>query len=75
MNVNQLMAKLRAEQKAGHGKCEVHMLAHDNIMGETQGEVQSVIHFEKDDNEEDGYAGRDDSMYASIPREVVYLHA
>ena len=72
MTVNQLMAKLRTEQKAGNGKLDVHMLAHDNCLGETQGTVSSVSYFEKSD--EDDCGGMDKYLYKLLPDEVVYLH-
>lgn len=71
MNVNQLMAKLRTMQKEGHGKVEVHMLAHDNYIGESQGQVMSVSHYEKDNDDRD-HADRD--LYDLTPEEMVYLH-
>ena len=72
MTVNQLMAKLKTEQRNGNGKLEVHMLAHDNVHGESQGTVWSVSHFEKSDK--DHMAGLDEYLYKLLPNEVVYLH-
>ncbi len=71
MNVNQLMARLRTLQKQGHGKIEVHMLAHDNSQGETQGEVCSVSYYEK---EEYHRVAADEPLFDSTPDEMIYLH-
>ena len=68
MTVNQLMVKLRREQSEGNGKLKVHFLAHDNSLGETQGEINSVFHYEKQDD----FIG-DESLYESLPSEIVYL--
>lgn len=68
MTVNQLMAKLRSLQKQGYGKVPVHMLAHDNRLGETQGEVEKVFHY---DRSEDDYCCADpDSTQVS---EAIYI--
>ena len=72
MTVDQLMAKLKTEQKRGNGKLEVHMLAHDNCAGETQGTVSSVSHFEKSGIDLNG--GCDELLYSYLPDEVIYLH-
>ena len=74
MTVNKLIAKLRHEQKAGNGKLEVHILAHDNCLGETQGRVSSVTFYEKDRDEAPDNAGRDINLYETLPDEVIYLH-
>ena len=70
MNVYQLVRSLKAEQKAGHGKLEVHVLAHDNCTGETQGIIWDIYHYDKVG---DNCPGRDEALYDSLPNEVVYL--
>ena len=70
MTVNQLMAKLRYMQKRGHGKVSVHMIAHDNSPGETQGEVGDVYHYTKTEVDRDG---TDHALFDSTPNEMVYL--
>jgi hypothetical protein len=72
MTVNQLINQLNKLKKDGHGGVHVHMLAHDNVLGESQGEVCFVNHFEKDEYDE---FGGDLDLYKSLPNEVVYLHS
>lgn len=70
MTVNQLIRGLKAEQKAGNGSLKVHILAHDNCEGETQGEVFCVRYYKKDGED---MPGRDKALYDSLPNEVIYL--
>jgi len=69
MNVNQLIRALKCEQKAGNGSLEVHILAHDNCIGETQGTMYAVNHYEKGDI----YSARDKALHDFLPHEVIYL--
>ena len=71
MTVNQLMAKLRTQQIEGHGDVEVHMLAHDNSIVESQGTVFYVSHYEKDQKDR---SGSDEYLFDITPQEMVYLH-
>lgn len=73
MTVNELIAKLRSEQRAGNGKLEVHVLAHDNCVGETQCTVNHVSFYEKDPDEPADFGGRDVNLYNSLPIKVIYL--
>jgi hypothetical protein len=70
MTVNQLMAKLRQMQKQGHGKVAVHMIAHDNYLGESQGEVGDVYYYTKAKEEREV---ADHTLFDSTPNEMVYL--
>lgn len=74
MILNKVISELKKLQKAGYGKTEVHVLAHDNCEGETQGTIQFISLFEKDPDEESDSGGRDPNLYNAIPNEVVYLH-
>lgn len=74
MNLNKLIARLRQLQKNGCGKLAVHVLAHDNSAGESQGTVFSVSYYEKDPLEPRGYSGKDDALYSSTPDKMIYLH-
>lgn len=74
MTVNKLIQALRKEQKEGNGALQVHILAHDNCLGETQCCVHSVSYYEKPPNEDPKHGGRDALLYESLPDKVIYLH-
>ena len=73
MTVNELIIELRKQRREGYGQVEVHIIAHDNCDGETQGCVHSVRFYEKDPSEPPDYYGRDKNLYEILPSKVVYL--
>jgi hypothetical protein len=71
MTVSQLIEKLNAEKRAGNGNVEVHVIAQDNIIGESQGPVFSVSYYEKDLRDRDG---ADKDLFDLTPDKMVYIH-
>ena len=70
MTVNELIKDLKRMQKQGHGKTAVHITAHDNSEGESQGEVYSCYYYEKEFGDREH---ADPRLFDSTPTEMVYL--
>jgi hypothetical protein len=72
MKLNKFIGELKKLQKEGYGNVEVHVIAHDNAIGESQGPVNNVSHYEKDVRDREG---ADKHLFDLTPKEMIYLHS